>query len=126
MHESGRLDRIADVRHDLRFDDGLDLVRGAVEVATESGETYRIEADASARGGYLAGGGYGGHHGRPRGRDHVEHDFYPLDGSISPRNLDSALTDRLAAFTCDDTAGLGVFEFAHTRSRAYAYRPSLR
>ncbi|CUU61145.1 hypothetical protein Ga0074812_1588 [Parafrankia irregularis] len=122
----GGLDPVVDVRHDLRFDDGLDLRSGTVEVATAAGRTYVIDCDASAGGGFLAGGGYGGQHGRPRGRDHLEHDTYPLDGAVSPRTLDTALTDRLTGFTWDGTAGTGIFEFAHSRSRSYVYLPTHR
>ena len=103
MHVDGTLDPIVDVRHDLQFDENLDLVTGRVVVDTESGATYEIDADARAGGGYMSGGGYGGHHGKPAGRDHVEHDVYPLDGSVSPRTVDTSLTDRLAAFTWDGT-----------------------
>jgi hypothetical protein len=73
----------------------------------------------------MAGAGYGGGHGRRLGRDHVEYDVYPLDGSVSPRTLDSALTDRLAAFRWGGTPGRGIVEFALTRSPAYTYQPSL-
>jgi hypothetical protein len=125
MHTDGGLDPIVDVRHDLQFDGNLDLKSGTVEVSTEGGVVYEIETDASAGGGLMAGGGYGGHHGRPRGRDHVEHDVYPLDGSVTQRTLDSSLTDRLAAFTWQGTAGLGIFEFALSRSSSYTYRPTL-
>ncbi|HEY2042285.1 MAG TPA: hypothetical protein VGH11_06360 [Jatrophihabitans sp.] len=125
MHESGELDDIVEVRHDLTFDDGLDLEKGRVEVQTKNGATYLIDADATAGGGYLAGAGYGGQHGKPLGRDHLEHDVYPLDGSVSPRTLDSALTDRLTSFDWDGVPGTGIFEFAHTRSSSYRYRPSL-
>ena len=125
MHESGQLDDIVNVRHDLRFDDQLDLKGGTVEVTTASGAVYLVGADASARGGYMSGAGYGGHHGRSMGRDHIENDVYPLDGSVSPRTLDSALTDRLTAFDWNGTAGRGIFEFALTRSRSYTYRPTL-
>ncbi|HWE91912.1 MAG TPA: hypothetical protein VG317_20790 [Pseudonocardiaceae bacterium] len=126
MHESGQLDRITDVRHDLRFSEDLDLDGGLVEVTTGGRASYLIEIDATARGGYLAGAGYGGHHGRRLGRDHLEHDVYPLDGSVTPRTLDSALTDRLAAFRWNGTPGRGIFEFALTRSRSYTYRPTSR
>ncbi|HEY1920575.1 MAG TPA: hypothetical protein VGH27_33820 [Streptosporangiaceae bacterium] len=125
MHESGDLDLVTGVRHGLRFDAGLDLMAGTVEVSTASGAVYLMTADASGRGGYMSGAGYGGQHGRPMGRDHVEHDVYALDGSVSPRTLDSALTDRLAAFTWNDTPGSGVFEFALTRSNSYTYQPTL-
>jgi hypothetical protein len=125
MHDSGELDRVAGVRHDLTFDGNLDLRGGRVEITTGSGAVYRVDTDASAGGGYMSGGGYGGQHGRPMGRDHIEHDAYPLDGSVSPRTLDSALTDRLATFTWEGIQGRGIFEFALTRSRTYAYRPTL-
>jgi hypothetical protein len=126
MHVDGTLDTIVDVAHDLEFDDQLDLVGGRVDVTTESGATYPIDADARAGGGYMAGAGYGGHHGRQVGRDHVEHDVYPLDGTVSPRTLDTSLTDRLASFTWEGQPGLGIFEFALTRSRSYAYQPTVR
>lgn len=126
LHTDGQLDDIVGVRHDLTFTDGLDLRGGRIEVRTESGAIYQVDADAAVRGGYMAGAGYGGHHGRRRGRDHVEHDVYPLDGSVSPRTLDSALTDRLTAFTWDGIAGQGIVEFAMTRSGSYAYQPTLR
>lgn len=125
MHEDGTLDDITEVRHALEVDAGLDVTAGTVEVTTEAGAFYRIDADLSARGGYMAGGGYGGHHGKVRGKDHEEFDVYPLDGSVSPRTLDSSLTDRLTAFTWDGTAGSGIFEFALSRSSSYDYQPTL-
>jgi hypothetical protein len=124
MPEDGPLDPITDVRHDLEFDAGLDLRAGRWLVSTAGGARYDITADGSAGGGFMAGGGYGGHHGRPVGPDHVEHDVYPLDGSITPAALDTPLTDRLTAFDWDGTAGTGILEFAHTRSRSYSYQAS--
>jgi hypothetical protein len=124
MHTDGRLDPIVDVRHDLVFDDQLDLKSGFVEVTT-GGTVYRIDTDASAGGGYMAGGGYGGHHGAPLGRDHVESEVYRLDGSVTQRTLDSSLTDRLCAFSWNGTPGSGIFEFALSRSSSYVYRPTL-
>ena len=123
MHVDGTLDTITDVGHDLEFDDQLDLVGGRVKVSTESGATYLIDTDARAGGGYMAGAGYGGHHGKRAGRDHIEHDVYPLNGTVSPRTVDTSLTDRLASFTCDGKPGLGIFEFALTRSPSYRYEP---
>jgi hypothetical protein len=125
MHEDGTVDDITDVEHDLRFNDNLDLQDGRVVVTTAGGASYDIAADASAGGGFMSGGGYGGHHGKPKGRDHLEHETYPLDGSVNQRTLDSSLTDRLASFDWDGTAGLGIFEFALSRSRSYTYRPTL-
>ena len=125
MHEDGTVDDITDVKHDLTFDENLDLEGGRVVVSTAAGESYDIAADASAGGGFMSGGGYGGHHGRPMGKDHLEHDVYPLDGSVNQRTLDSSLTDRLASFEWDGVAGLGIFEFALSRSSSYSYEPTL-
>lgn len=125
MHESGSLDPVVDVRHALEFDDGLDLRGGQVLVTTAAGQSYLVECDASARGGYLAGGGYGGHHGTPMGVDHVEHDRYLLDGTVTPGSLDTPLADRQTVFTCDGEQGSGIFEFAHSRSSSYVYAPTL-
>ena len=125
MHDDGRLDDITDVRHDLVFAPGNDLASGVVSIATAGGATYRIEADASAGGGYMAGGGYGGHHGKVRGRDHEEFDTYPLDGTVGPTTLDSALTDRCCEFRWNGQTGYGIFEFARSRSASYSYRASL-
>ncbi|MFC8178783.1 hypothetical protein ACFULT_07915 [Rhodococcus sp. NPDC057297] len=125
MHENGTLDAITDVGHALDFTPGLDLIGGVVEVSTARGERYRVQADASAGGGFMAGAGYGGHHGVARGIDHVESDRYTLDGTVGPTTLDSSLTDRLCAFTLDGQPGVGIFEFALSRSKSYAYRPSL-
>jgi hypothetical protein len=124
MHTDGRLDPVVDVRHDLTFDQ-LDLRSGTVEVTTGAGQVYTIETDASGRGALMAGGGYGGRHGKALGRDYLESDVYPLDGTVTQLTLDSSLTDRLAMFDWDGTAGIGIFEFALTRSRSYSYRPTL-
>lgn len=123
----GSVDPISAVRHAVAFDEGLDVTEAEVEVTTRSGERLRLLVDASAGGGFLVGGGYGsGGHGTPRGRDWSEHDTYPLDGSVRPRDLVLAITDRPARFrSSDGEIGSGVFEFAHSRSARYQYRPSL-
>jgi hypothetical protein len=125
MHTAGDLDPIVQVRHDLRFDESLDLRGGRIEVTTRRGMIYLIDVDASDRGGYMSGGGYGGQHGKPRGRDFREFDVYALDGSVNPKTVDTALTDRLARFDWEGNPGNGIFEFAHSRSSSYTYRPSL-
>lgn len=126
MHADGSVDPVADVGHDLEFDPQLDLVGGRVEVVTQSGAEYVIDADARAGGGYMAGAGYGGHHGKVVGRDHVEHDVYALDGSVTPKTVDTSLTDRLTTFDWDGRPGIGIFEFALTRSSSYTYKPTAR
>lgn len=126
MHENGELDNIIDVKHDLRFSETNDLQNGQVRVHTEAGRVYEVEADASAGGGFMAGGGYGGHHGKKRGKDFEEYDVYPLDGSVNPMTVDSALTDRCSKFTWNGTTGYGIFEFALTRSSSYRYEPTLK
>jgi hypothetical protein len=40
-------------------------------------------------------------------------------------NEGSSLTDRLATFDWNRTRGIGIFEFALTRSTSYSYRPTL-
>ena len=124
MHESGEVDDVVDVKHDLRFTDTNDLIDGRVFVRTSAGREYAIDADASSGGGFMAGGGYGGHHGKRRGKDFEEYDVYPLDGSVNPKTVDSALTDRATKFTWNGTTGYGIFEFALTRSSSYVYQPS--
>lgn len=125
MHEDGQVDDVTDVVHDLVFTADNDLVSGTVQVTTAAGRVYTVDSSSPARGGYMAGGGYGGHHGKVRGRDHEEYDVYPLDGSVNATTLDSALTDRACTFSWDGQQGFGIFEYALTRSSSYAYRPTL-
>ncbi|GAB3710518.1 hypothetical protein [Nocardiopsis oceani] len=125
MHEDGQVDDVVDVQHALTFTTDNDLVSGDVQVTTAAGRTYRVSAKSPTRGGYMAGGGYGGHHGKVRGLDHEEYDVYPLDGSVNATTLDSALTDRCCVFDWEGTAGYGIFEYALTRSPSYSYQPTL-
>ncbi|WP_206515919.1 DUF7064 domain-containing protein [Nocardioides pantholopis] len=125
LHTDGSSDPIVDLQHDLTFDAGLDFRTGRLVVTTQSGEVLRIDVDGTAGGGFLSGGGYGGWHGKAHGSHHLEHDSFALDGSVSPRTLDMPLTDRPARFFVDGAPGVGVFEFAVTRSPSYAYVPSL-
>ncbi|MGW6199760.1 hypothetical protein ACWF0M_26655 [Kribbella sp. NPDC055110] len=122
MHTDGRLDPVVDVRHGLVFDDTLDLRSGTVAVTTKA-TSYTIDVDASGRGALMAGGGYGGRHGSLQG---LEYDVYPLDGTVTPRTVGTSLTDRLCEFDHGGTPGIGIFEFALTRSPSYMYRPTLR
>ncbi|MFF0105914.1 DUF7064 domain-containing protein [Streptomyces hirsutus] len=125
LWENGETDPIVSVAHRLQFDDGLDFRRGELRIVTKSGEDFTLTADGTFGGGFLSGGGYGGWHGKRHGRNHVAYDEFPLDGSVTPRNLDMPLTDRPAVFSLNGEQGAGVFEFAHSRSARYTYRPSL-
>lgn len=125
LYENGDQDPIISVAHRLVFDDGLDFLRGELLLRTQAGHEYPLTVDGTSGGGFLSGGGYGGWHGKRHGRNHLSYDEFPLDGSVTPRNLDMPLTDRPAAFLMNGEKGTGVFEFAHTRSPRYNYRPSL-
>src|SRR5215218_1612042 len=107
LHENGTADPIAEARHALDFDAGLDLKRGRILVVTEGGAHYEVDCDATARGGFLNGAGYGGEHGRPRGVDWMASDEIPLDGSVTPRDLRTPMTDRLTEFRWDGKVGHG-------------------
>lgn len=115
-------DRIVAVEHDLTFTDDLEVTDGTMVVETAGGTRLELEIDGSL-GGFLSGGGYGGWHGKHRDPI-VESERWELDGSVTPRGLDTPLTDQPAVFRSrtDGVHGTGVFEFAHTRSTAYRYR----
>ena len=125
LHESGTIDEVVEVRHSLDFDDGLDLRGGLLRVRTESGQVSELVCDATAGGGFLHGAGYGGEHGRDKGYDWIAVDEIPLDGTVRPRDLSTPMTDRLTRFASGDEVGYGIFEFAHSRSTSYTYRPSI-
>jgi hypothetical protein len=112
--------------HDLTFDARGEVVSGAFRVELATGEALELEARGLGRGIYMAAAGYGGWHGRDRGRAHVEHDRWVLDDSIDLGALDIALLDKLCAFTCEGVTAAGIFELALTRSRSFEYRPTLQ
>lgn len=112
-------------RHDLRLDEGGELLSGEVSLRTVDGKWTDLSVEALSRGVYMANAGYGGWHGVHRGEMHDEHDRVPLDGSVSPRDLSLGLVDKLCSYTCGDQQGNGVFELAMTRSKSYTYRPTL-
>ncbi|MBK1787292.1 hypothetical protein [Prauserella cavernicola] len=125
----GSTDRIVAVEHELSFDDDLETPGGRLGLTTESGRAFELLVDSAAtRGGFLEGAGYGRFHGKPQGSGHVEHDRWDLlDPANIPRNLGYPLTDRLSGFTRVEGGtseqGAGIFEFAHSRSPRYRYRP---
>jgi len=127
---NGGVDPIVALGHSLAFDEHLETTGGRLDVRTESGRRLTLAVDARAsRGGFLGGAGYGGWHGADHGPAHLEHDRWDLrDPELVPRALRYPLTDRLAAFTRHEDGrtehGAGIFEFAHSRSPAYRYRPA--
>lgn len=125
LSTDGSTDRIVDVQHDLSFDPSLDFRHGHLVATTEGGEVLEIDVDGSLGGGFLSGGGYGGWHGADHGPTAFESDTFALDGSITPLTLDMPLTDRPARFVVDGEPGVGVFEFAVSRSSSYRYAPRM-
>lgn len=125
MGEDGTHDRIVGVRHDLTFDDGLELQRGSAVLELASGAVRELTLESTGRGLYMDGAGYGSFHGTDHGGPVVEQERWPLDGSRTPRTLGFPITDAFCAFTCDGVAGSGVTEYALTRSTSYAYRATL-
>jgi hypothetical protein len=115
---------VTGVRHDLQIDDDLELVSGRVEVSTGVGENLVLDATQLGRGIYMAGAGYGGWHGVPRGQAHSEHEVWDL-AAVSPRSLPVGLVDKLCTFQCEEGRGRGVFELALSRSPKFSYRPTL-
>ena len=51
--------------------------------------------------------------------DVAEHETHPLNCSVSPRPLGSALVHRASRFVCCDETGWGILEFAVSRSASY-------
>jgi hypothetical protein len=115
---------VVEFRHDLSFDAAGELEGGAVQARLGDGRRCELAVQSLGRGLYMAGAGYGGWHGQPRGV-HEEHDSLPLDGSVSPRSLSLGLVDKLCAYSDGERDGFGVFELAASRSSSYAYRPTL-
>lgn len=119
-------DRIVSVSHDLDFNDDLELLGADLLIETESGRSLPLAAELPVGGGgYLAGGGYDGRHGRRQGLDHIAGERWPLDGSFNPRNLGTPIVDRLATFRSAGRSGIGIFEFGSSRSSDFVYRPTL-
>ena len=125
----GSADPVVELGHQLVFTDELEADPGVLWLRTARGRQIELLVHPTAgRGGFLAGGGYGGFHGSPHGVGHLEHDRWDLrNADRVPRRVGYPLTDRLAAFRRTEdgvaTDGAGVFEFAHSRSPAYHYVP---
>lgn len=124
MHADGRREPVLEILHDLELDADLEVASGRVRVVTEAA-SYDLDASMDPLGGgYLAGGGYDGRHGRWVGSGHVATETWDC-ASVSLRAIGTPLTDRVGVFTYDGRHGTGVFETALSRSTSYAYRPTL-
>lgn len=124
MHVDGRREPVTAIQHDLRVGDDLEVSEGALRVVTAKA-VYDLKATLDPLGGgYLAGGGYDGRHGKAVGEDHVATERWPCE-AVDLRAMGTPLTDRLAVFTHDGRLGTGVFETAFSRSPQFRYRPTL-
>ena len=122
MREDGALDPIVTLAHALEFNASYEFQGGHFMLGFASGAQRRLDVTSTGRGILMQGAGYNGWHGVARGRDRVEFEEWPLDGSRSPRSLELGITDALCEFHCDGVRGTGISEYALTRSSAYAYR----
>jgi hypothetical protein len=125
-HDGRAPETVSRVEHDLEFDDSDEFQRGLVRVTLDSGEVLDVGWEGIERGLYMAGAGYDGWHGRPREKSHLEIETWPLDGSVSPRNLSLGLVNKLCRCLIGSASSYGVFEVAASRSATYTYRPTLQ
>lgn len=126
MHAGGALERIRGVRHDLAVTDDLEITGGRFMLELESGRVRELTFESPGRGLYMAGGGFAGWQGQARGLDHTEHERWPLDGTLTPRALPIGVVNALSTFHGDAGPGIGVVEYALSRSASYLYTPTLK
>ena len=124
MHREGRREPVTAIEHDLKVGDDLEVSAGTLRVVTAAA-VYDLEATFDPLGGgYLAGGGYDGRHGKAVGEDHVATERWNC-AAVDLRAIGTPLTDRVAVFTHDGRRGTGVFETALSRSPQFRYRATL-
>lgn len=124
LGEDGSVRRIAAVRHALELDERDELRGGTLVVELEDGEQLEVMMASESPGLYMAGAGYGGWHGVPRGAEVAEAERWPLDGALDPRELALGLVDKPCRFTVAGVAGHGLAEIAVSRSSSYRYAGS--
>jgi hypothetical protein len=125
MRRDGTIERVTAVRHDVTFGEDFEVREGRLEVDLADGGVRAFSFASTGRGIYMTGGGYAGLHGTDRGREHLAVERWPLDGTRNPRNLDLGISDALCTFDDGVQTGLGIFEYALSRSSSYAYAPTL-
>ncbi|GAB2478687.1 hypothetical protein [Jatrophihabitans fulvus] len=120
-------DPIVAAQHRLSFDEDADCRSARLVLTTAGGARFTIDADPGRhRGGHMAGGGFGGWFGVPRG-DLVESERWPLRGAAGNARPISPYAGRLCRFVCSgDLVGTGSGIFGVARPRAYRYEPTLR
>jgi hypothetical protein len=123
MREDGGTLLMAELEHDLDFDEDLEMRQGRVAITYEDGSEEELRFERSGRGVYMAGGGYAGWHGVDHGPTCVESEVWALDGSRNSRELPLGLSDSLFSFERGGEAGTGIVESALTRSSSFGYKP---
>ncbi|MAO81772.1 MAG: hypothetical protein CMH82_14165 [Nocardioides sp.] len=116
--------RVVDVRHHFEVNDARELMSGSMLVATDDGSTYDIDIQSLSGGIHMAGAGYAGWHGVPRGSV-VEGETWTLDDTFDTSDLGLALVDKPCAVRCGKTEETTIFEFALSRSPSYSYQPNM-
>jgi len=123
MGEDGSTLLIAELEHDLDFDENLEMRSGRAVVRYEDGSEEELRFEATGRGVFMAGGGYAGWHGVDHGPECVESEVWALDdGERNARTLPLGLGDALFRFDRGGEAGTGIVESALTRSSSFRYR----
>lgn len=121
MRESGELEPVTVLSHDLDFAADFELRGGRLGLEA-GGRPITVAFESTGRGIYMQGGGYDGRHGIDQGRTFIAAETWPLDGSRNPRNLSLGITDAHCRFEIEGEPGSGIVEYALTRSPQYSYR----
>lgn len=125
LHENGSACAIRGLRHRMDVDEVDVLLDGEVLIDVEDSTPVSLTFERTATGLFMAGGGYGGWHGIPRGPNHIEHERWPHDGSRNPRTLALGLQQTPSRFKSGEEIGHGLVELALSRSSFYSYRSDL-
>lgn len=124
LYVDGRSVGIAHIHHAFELGSDDRLRSGRMEIELTDGSRMPMTVEAVAEGLLMAGGGYGGWHGVPRGPGYMESEVWPR-GSVSPRELALGLMQTPCKVTAGDSSGYGVIELALSRSATYEYVRSL-
>lgn len=123
LYDSGQVVPITSVRHRIEFAEGGGHTGGELLLGDASGGELHLRSQRCSGGLYMAGGGYGGWHGIPRGELHQEGERWDLADPKLWNSLPYSLYDQLARFQAGRETAVGIFEAGFSRSPAYKYRP---